>query len=115
MATSKLDKVYGRRGGRLASWDDHPAVKHCEVCAQPMLAGQKGTRHYSCSPPLPCCGWPIDLVADPTNAKQHAADLERHAQAHADVAHAKSQAAGLAGRRHLVAVEADPVDGGDGG
>ena len=35
----------------------------CEVCRRPMLAGQR-SRHYVCSPPLPCCGVPADLAPD---------------------------------------------------
>lgn len=58
------DVVYGRRGGR---WSDSPVsrvpAKRCEVCGLPMLVGQKD-RHGVCSPPLDCCGAPVDLVGD---------------------------------------------------
>jgi len=71
--TQKTDMLYGRQGGRLVAWDERDGTaKPCMVCGLPMLAGQK-TRHFVCSPPMPCCGWPEDLIQDKRlHAKNHA-------------------------------------------
>lgn len=65
MPTTTTDLAYGRQGGRIvkgAPTIPGPA-RHCEVCGGRMVVGQS-RRHAACSPPLPCCGWPEDLVAD---------------------------------------------------
>ena len=78
MTTSARDLRYGRRGG---GWRDDAAPRligrPCEVCGRPMLVGQK-TRHYVCSPRLPCCGRPADLIGND-------AAIARHIAAHRDM------------------------------
>lgn len=61
----KTDKMYGRQGGRFRDDGAKPNLDGppCSVCSGPMIAGQKD-RHGVCSPPLPCCGWPEDMVGD---------------------------------------------------
>ncbi len=65
------DKLYGRQGGRIVQG---PITTHdgppCNICSSPMIAGQKH-RHAVCSPPMPCCDYPSDLVQ---NKAKHTAD-----------------------------------------
>ena len=51
----------------------------CSVCGGQMRVGQKG-RHFVCSPPLECCGYPVDLVVGQVG---QAGALEKHRKAHA--------------------------------
>jgi hypothetical protein len=75
--STRTDKAYGRQGGRFLPDDytpipDEATAPRCEVCGGPMVCGQTG-RHGACSPPAPCCGYPVDLIRDPKDhAKQHA-------------------------------------------
>jgi len=73
MTTSTRDLAYGRRGGRIVEWNPErlKPARACDVCGLPLAVGQK-TRHFTCSPPAPCCGWPIDLIADmKTHLRDH--------------------------------------------
>lgn len=77
MPTSSTDLRYGRQGGRISSGAprSRAAGPPCQVCGQPMVAGQR-VRHSVCSPTVPCCGWPIDLIPDlAKHQADHAADL----------------------------------------
>lgn len=51
MTTSKQDLAYGRQGGRIVPWKGAGAPALCDVCKQPMTAGQEGS-HLSCRPAL---------------------------------------------------------------
>lgn len=68
------DLVYGRRGGGWKDGDPLDTSPRCEVCGDPMVAGQK-RRHGVCSPRLECCGAYTDLVGP----------LDVHAKAHREL------------------------------
>lgn len=66
MATSSTDLRYGRQGGRIVSGSSvrpRGSGPPCQECGHPMVAGQR-VRHYTCSPPVACCGLPSDLIPD---------------------------------------------------
>jgi hypothetical protein len=75
----KTDLHHGRQGGRFLP-DDYVAIDFknapdCDVCGKPMILRQ-ATRHAVCSPPSPCCGYPVDLIQDPdSHARAHEAML----------------------------------------
>lgn len=77
MSREGLDARHGRQGGRVVPFDLEVApvseriarAPRCEVCGGPMMLGQR-RYHFACSPPLSCCGVPVDLVPDPVKHKR---------------------------------------------
>jgi len=45
MTTTRLDKAYGRRGGRLIPGGVTPTGAPCKTCGLPLTAGQRSTHH----------------------------------------------------------------------
>jgi hypothetical protein len=74
----KTDLAFGRQGGRFLPDNYVPTdfvnAPPCNICGAPMLLRQK-ERHAICSPPAPCCGYPVDLIQDHI----------KHAEAHAEM------------------------------
>lgn len=69
------DLAFGRRGG---GWSDANGTiiddaPRCEVCREPMVAGQR-RRHGVCSPRLECCGAYEDLLGPDVTVAKHLAD-----------------------------------------